>query len=133
MPARYIAQAADRCGVFYESDEFPTLAPALACALAVHSRHPWPSAMTQVVNIDNVDIDCHDGLTEEEREEWGSTFVAAKSIQCITSEITTLEHDGSRGTGWLCELFDGARRVCLAEGATKVEAQENAWKEWAER
>jgi hypothetical protein len=66
MQPRYIAQAADRCGVFYESAEsdFPT---ALDAAIAKQSARP--DACVMVVNRDNVDLDCSDGLTEEERDE----------------------------------------------------------------
>ena len=64
MKYRYVAQAADRCGVFYESNEsdFPT-----AVAAAVAKQAVRPDACVMVLNLDNVDLGCPDGLTDEER------------------------------------------------------------------
>lgn len=66
MQTRYVAQAADRCGVFYESNEsdFPA-----AVAAAVAKQSARPDACVMVLNLDNVDLGCGDGLTEDEREE----------------------------------------------------------------
>jgi hypothetical protein len=66
MQPRYIAQAADRCGVFYESPEsdFPT-----AVAAALDKQSARPDACVSVLNLDNVDLGCPDGLTEEERDD----------------------------------------------------------------
>lgn len=63
---RYVTKAADCCGVFYESDESPDLATAIAAAVAVQARQP--KAWIIVANLNEADIDCHDGLTEDERE-----------------------------------------------------------------
>lgn len=129
MVARYIAQAADRCGVFYESAEFATLAPAIVCALAVRARHPGKGHTVIVSNIDAADLGRGDGLTDDERDEVDVAFDEAARIACFTSEVATSGIDGTTtGAVWLCELYDGARRVSLDTGATKVEAQENAWR-----
>ena len=63
--ARYIAQSADRYGVFAERHcvDFPH---ALETAREFYNR--WPDRMAFVVNIDEVDLGRGDGLTDEERD-----------------------------------------------------------------
>lgn len=69
MTARYIAHAADMCGVFYESDEFTDIDDAIECAVEAQQKYAGHRrCMVTVSNIDAADIDCPDGLTEEERE-----------------------------------------------------------------
>ena len=77
MSARYVAQAADRCGVFYESAESADLRRAIDAAIAVRTR--WgKDVIVSVLNLDNIDVGCPDGLTWGERDEVHAAFMVAR-------------------------------------------------------
>jgi hypothetical protein len=65
MSGRYIAKVYNRYGAAVESPESADLQTAIDAAVAAQGNSR--DAMIMVVNLDEVDIDRHDGLMREER------------------------------------------------------------------
>jgi hypothetical protein len=64
---RYLAQVTSiRGGILYKSEEHTELPSALADAVSFQKE--FPQHCVSVVNLDNIDYDCADGLTVSERE-----------------------------------------------------------------